>query len=174
MEKIIWFWNLVHFNVFIWRNKMSNFLLYPFFKLLGTQKIRYLYNKRGVSDPDLIVKDAILNPVNGSNSIRSGGFMGVLLLFVCTSFFQIYTGIFGTEINSNIIQLPIYLVIIIIVNHFFLYKDKKYLKYFKEFSSYSKGKKKKYSWICFGFIIFIIIFLIGSFVFETYMFHYKI
>jgi uncharacterized BrkB/YihY/UPF0761 family membrane protein len=71
------------------------------------------------------------------------------------------------------LQLPVYFTIIIIVNYYTLYKEKKYLNYFEEFNSLPKERKTKYSWLCFGFIIFIILFLIGSFMFETYMFHQK-
>ncbi len=173
MEKIIWFWNLVHYNVFIWRNKMSNFLLYPFLRILRTSIVRNLYNKRGVSEPDLIVKDAILNPVNGSNSIRSGGTMGMLLLLICASFFLIYTGIFETEINTNPIQILVYSLIIIPLNYYSLFKERRYLKYFDEFSNLTKAKKSSYSMICFGFILFVILFFIGSFIFMDYLFHHK-
>jgi len=174
MEKIIWFWNLIHYYVFIWRNKVTSFLLYPFFKLLRTTAVRKLYNKSGVSDPDVIVKDALLNPNNGSNSIRSGGTMGILLFFICASFFQIYTGIFETTINTSILKILLYSIIIIPINYFSLFKDRKYLKYFKEFSNLPQEKKSKYSLICFGFILLVISFLIGSFAFMIHMiFHHK-
>ena len=173
MEKIIWFWNLVHYNIFIWRNKLSNFLLKPFFLLLGSRAVKRLYEKRGVSDPDLLVKDAILNPVNGSNSFRSGSSMGVLVLLICIAFFQIYTGFFGTKFNTNVLQLPVYIAIILVVNHYTLFKENRYLRYFEEFSKMPREQKTRYGWISFGFILLIVLFLIGSFMFAAYMFRYK-
>lgn len=169
MKEIEWFWNLVHYKVFIWRNRVSNFLLAPFFKLLRTSTVRNLYSKKGVSDPDMIVRDAILNPINSSNAVRSGGTMGVLLLLICLAVFQVYTGLFGTELNTNPLQLLVYLAIIVTVNHFLLYKENKYLKYFEEFNGWSNERKRKYGWISFMFIIVIVIFLIAGFKFEVYM-----
>jgi hypothetical protein len=173
MENIIWFWNLVHYNVFVWRNKVTKFFLYPFFKFLGSSTARNFYNKRGVSDPDLIVKDALLNPSNGTNSIRSGGTMGVLLLFICLSVYLIYTGFFDTKITFDIIHIVIIGIIIIPINYFTLFKQRKYLTYFEEFTNLSEEKSSKYSWICFGFILLVMFFLIGSFIFMDYMFHHK-
>lgn len=152
---------------------MSNFLSYPFLKLLRTSTVRNLYKKRGVSDPDLIVKDAILNPTYGTNSIASGGTMGILLVFICASFFYIYTGMFETRINTNPLQILVYGLIIIPINYYSLFKENRYLNYFEEFSNLPKEKRNQYSWICFGFILVVLSFLIGSFIFMDYMFHHK-
>ena len=173
MENIIWFWNLVHYNVFIWRNKITNFLLYPFFKFLESSTVKKLYNKRGVTNPDLIVKDALLNSNNSTNSIRSGGTMGMILLLICLSFFQIYTGFFDNTVNFGIIQIIILGLIIVPINYYFLFKQKKYLTYFDEFSNLSEEKRSRYSWVCFGFILLVISFLIGSFMFMDWKFHHK-
>lgn len=173
IEKITWFWNLVHYNIFIWDKKITNFFLYPFFKLLRTSKIRDLYGKRGVTDPDLIIKDVLLNPRSEVSSIEAGGAMGILLLFICVSFFQIYTGIFETQFCTSIIPIAVCGIIVLLINYFTLFKNKRYLTYFKEFASLSNAEQYKYSWICFGFIIVVISFLIGSFIFAIYMFHHK-
>jgi len=155
LKKTVWFWNLVHYNIFIWENRVTNFIIFPFYKLLGTNYVKKMYAKRGVSNPDEIVKDALTSSNVGSNIVKAGGVMGALLLFICISIFQYYTGFFEKEINTNPIQLFIYGLIIIPINYFSLFKNRRYLIYFKEFDSLSKRDKTKYSWFSFVFVLVI-------------------
>lgn len=171
LRKIVWFWNIVHYNIFIWENNLTKLLLYPFFKLLGSSKAKELYNKRGVKNAESLIKDALLNKENSSNSIRAGGIMGVIGLFICLSVFLIYTAFFEKKLNMGIEHLILFGVITFLINYYCLFKDKKYLLYFKEFNSLSKKDVTKYSWISFVFILLVLLFLIESFVFMDWRLH---
>lgn len=172
-KKLIWFWNLIYYNLFLFENKITNTFLYPFFSLFKSKKVREIYNKRGVNDPDLIVKDALVNPIYGSNSVKAAGIMGVIILFFCLGFFCLYTGFYQRKLNLTIINLLIFGVVAFLVNYYCLFKNKRYLEYFKEFNALSKAERVKYACISFFFILFSLIFLIGSFVYMDYLLHKK-
>lgn len=167
-NNLIWFWNLIHYNLFIFENRITNIVLYPFFVLFKSGKVRDAYNKRGVSNPDLIIKDALLNPDYGTNSVKSAGIMGVIILFFCLGFFCLYTGVYRQKLNLTIFHLLIFGAISFLINYYTLFKDKKYLTYFKEFYGQTKSDKSKYAWISFIFIMFSLFFLIGSFIYMDY------
>jgi hypothetical protein len=163
INNIIWFWNLVHYNVFIWENKITNFVLYPFLKLLGTKKAKSIYAKRNVSNPDEIVKDALLNPEYGTNSLRSFGFMGMLIVFILFGFIFIFEGILKKMIDLNIFVILLITAAAYAINYFLLSKDKRYLSYFKEFYKLNNNDKRNFSLLTFCFIIIVILLPILSF-----------
>lgn len=173
LKKLIWFWNLIYYNLFLFENKVTNTFLYPFFSLFKSKKVREIYNKRGVNDPDLIVKDALVNPIYGSNSVKAAGIMGVIILFFCLGFFCLYTGFYQEKLNLTIINLLIFGVVAFLLNYYCLFKNKRYLEYFKEFNALSKVDRVKYAWVSFLFILFSLIFLISSFVYMDYLLHKK-
>jgi hypothetical protein len=170
-NKLIWFWNIVHYNLFIFENRVTSIFLYPFFKIFKSDKVKELYNKRGVDNPDLIIRDALMNPDYGTNSIKAGGIMGVIVLFFCLGFFCLYTGFYKEKLDLTIINLLVFGVISLGINYYFLFKDKRYLIYFKEISELSKAEKIKYAWVSFLFILFSVMFLIGSFIYMDYLLH---
>ena len=161
-KKIIWFWNLVHYNVFIGQNKITNFILSPFFKILRSQKVKNLYAKRNVNNPEAIVKDALLNPEYGSNSTRSFGFMGFLTVCILFSFVFFFEGIFKKTIDFNIFLTLLITALAYAINYYMLLKDKRHIYYFQQFSELEKNDKRKFGWISFIFIIIIILFLVFS------------
>lgn len=172
-KKLIWFWNLIYYNLFLFENKITNGVLYPFFALFKSDKVRELYNKRGVNDPDLIIKDALVNPNYGTNRIKANGIMGVIVLFFCLGFFCLYTGFYKERLNLTIFNLLIFGAIAFLINYYCLFKDKRYLQHFKEFNILSKADRLKYAWISFIFMLFSLIFLIGSFIYMDYLIHNK-
>ena len=172
-KKLIWFWNLIYYNLFLFENKITNVFLYPFFALFKSDKVRELYNKRGINDPDLIIKDALVNPNYGTNSIKATGIMGVIVLFFCLGLFCLYTGFYEERLNLTIFNLLIFGAVAFLINYYCLFKDKRYLQYFKEFNILSKTDRLKYAWISFIFMLFSLFFLIGSFIYMDYLIHNK-
>ncbi|MFY8065740.1 MAG: hypothetical protein ACOVNM_04520 [Flavobacterium sp.] len=170
-NKLIWFWNIVYYNLFIFENRVTSIFLYPFFKIFKSDKVKELYNKRGVDNPDLIIRDALTNPDYGTNSIKAGGIMGVIVLFFCLGFFCLHTGLYEKNLDLTITNLLVFGVISLVINYFFLFKDKRYLVYFKKISESSKAEKRKYAWLSLIFILFAIVFLVSSFMFMDYMLH---
>lgn len=173
LKKLIWFWNLIYYNLILFENKLTNTALYPFFTLLKNKKVKEIYSKRGINDPDLIIKDALINPVYGSNSIKAAGIMGVITLFFCLALFCLYTGFYQEQLNLTIFNLLTFAGFSFFINYYCLFKNKRYLLYFKEFSTLSKINRIKYAWISFIFILFSISFLICSFIYMDYLLHIR-
>lgn len=173
IKKLVWFWNLIYYNLFLFENMITKTIFFPFLSLLKSKKIREIYNKRGIKDPDLIVKDALLNPIYGSNSVSAAGIISVIVLFYCVGFFCLYTGFFLNELNLTISNLLIFGVIAIAINYYCLFKRNKYQDYFKEFNHLSRKKRLKYSFLSFLFIISSLIFLIINFIYMDYLLNLK-
>jgi hypothetical protein len=171
MKKIEWFWNLMHYNIFIFENKVSSLILYPFLKFLQLNSIKKAYKKRGVVNIDEIVKNAIMNPNNGSNTSTAGAIIGIISLLWLFGFFHLYTGLFLTKLNMSVYVLILLLVIVFATNYIFLFKDNLYVEYFKQFAMMPKHKKIIYGWITFFFIVLTITFLILSFIYMNYLLH---
>jgi preprotein translocase subunit SecE len=64
---------------------------------------------------------------------------------------------------SKVYFLMVCLIPSIGLNYFLLWKNDKYLTYFKEFEQESKEVKRKWAWISFGVVVGIILLLIVSF-----------
>lgn len=111
------------------------------------------------------------NPKSGISSIRSGSFMGVLLVFIGIGLLNTFETISGrsivrdvTDSSSNfIIFVVILLGPTVLINNLLLFRKDKFLNYFKEFEMMPKEKKSAYGWLTFFVIILIFSFLVGGF-----------
>jgi hypothetical protein len=171
LSKIVWFWNLVHYNFFVWEKKITSFVLYPFLKILRNNKVVNFYNKRGVNNPDELVKDALLNPSYGTNSLKSFSFMGILLIFMLFGLIFIFNGIFKKTVSLDIINLLIVTALAYFINYYLLSHNGKYILFFNEFNAMSKNTKVKYGWISFAFILLVASFLVASFMIMDWLLH---
>lgn len=151
---------------------MQNVFNYPILFLLRNDKIRKQYAKRGVQDPEAAVKYALNNPKTGTNSIIAGIHMGGLLVMFEYSIFNIIQVIVGKyliqyffkDAISVILFLIVFLVPAGIINYFLLFKDDKYLGYFKKFDKSFKGKGSKYGWLSFFIVLSFFLLIVLSFV----------
>lgn len=173
LNKIVWFWNLVHYNFFVWEKKITSFFLYPLLKILRNNKVVNFYNKRGVNNPDELVKDALLNPSYGTNSLKSFSFMGIMLIFMIFSLIFLFNGILKRLVSIDIINVLIVTALAYFINYYLLSHNGKYILYFNEFNAMSKNNKVKYGWISFAFILLVVSFLIVSFMIMDYLLHYS-
>ncbi len=171
MKHIERFWNLIYYNIYILENKVSLIVLHPFFAIFKKSKVKQAYEKRGVENADEIIRDALMNPNYGSNSVRAGGIMGVILLFLFLSLYCLYTGFFLTELNLKIYTLLILIGLVFGINYILLFKNKLYMEYFKEFSSMSKRRKVTYAGVTIFFVLFSIALLVSSFIYMDYLLH---
>lgn len=71
-------------------------------------------------------------------------------------------------LNLQLYHFIILIFLTLVVNYFLLFKQKKYLIYFKEFEKMTNGEMKKWARISFIVCIGILLFFIGSFVFMAY------
>ncbi len=163
------FWNIVHYFVYRGFYKLHLWFNYinPVRWILLIPALRRFYAKKGI---DIIEEGekAFKRPDIGISSIWAGGFMGAFVLFVCFGSVLYVFGIFKIDYTITLVQFLFILAIPFIVNHYLLFKKKKYLKYFKEFEKMPREEKKKWAWISFAVIIGIILFFIGSFVYMSY------
>lgn len=185
MEKV---WNYIHYYIFLFEcnatyffRKLLNTLFYP---ISRNKYLKDGLEKRGSSFKE-IDKTAIkfLNDPRYGKSITIAGIqMGGILVLLQYSIFNLIQAILGKSLIQYIwedslnkwIFLIGLLVIPAIINYFLLWKDDKYLTYFKEFEKEPKAVKRKWAWISFGVVVGIILLLIASFWIMTERVMYQI
>lgn len=158
------FWNIVHY--FVYRADFKLHLLFnkinPFMLIHKLPFQKKLYERKGINIENEI-NEAFKRPDIGLSSIRAGGFMHVLVLLICFGLVNVISGLVQMHIRLRLYHFMIFVVVSLVVDHFLLFRQNKYLTYFKEFEKMSHGEKKKWAWISLGAIIGIIGFFIGSF-----------
>jgi hypothetical protein len=172
MEKIIWNWNMVYYFLNKWEVMIQNLFNYPILLLLRNDTVKKLYAKRGIENPEDVVKDAVNNPKTGTNSIIAGIHMGGLLVMLEYSVFNFTQALIGKSLVQyffkDVISFVFFLITFLlpagIVNYFLLYKKDKYLKYFKKFDKAFKNNSRKYGWRSFFIVLSFYLLVVFSFV----------
>lgn len=164
MKNIEWFCNVIFYNLYRWDIVLSSIIQY----ILSFKWINYFYlNRRKVYDDRFHILES-----NSHQSIlfAQGGFsvINMMVLFSIFNFFQILISkSFSHYIYENIFYLILFIIIFactsILINYFFLFKNKKYLSYFCKLDKMDITKKKKYGYSSFFVIIFILCVFFGSF-----------
>lgn len=168
------FWNYVHSSFFYFGNIIFNLFskLDPFNYLLRMPFIVKMYEKRGISNPAKQVDDIVFrNKETGWLSIWSSTQMGGILVLLEYSIFNLFQALLGKSLIQYIwenslnkwIFLISLLVIPAIINYYLLWKNDKYLTYFKEFEKEPKAVKRKWTWISFGIVVGTVLLLVFSF-----------
>jgi len=163
------FWNIVHY--FVYRADYKLHLLFtkinPFTLIHKLPFQKRLYERKGI-DIRNEINEAFKRPDIGLSSIRAGGFMNILVFLICFGLVNFLCGLSQVSIRLRLYHFVIFIIASLVVNYFLLFKQDKYLDYFKEFEKMSHTEKKKWAWISLGAIIGIILFLIGSFFYMSY------
>jgi len=163
------FWNIVHY--FVYRGVYKFYLLSnkinPFKLIHRLPYLKRLYEKQGINIRNSI-DEAFKRPDIGLSSIWAGAIMYVLVLLICFGLVNYYSGIMRLDFTLKLSHFLVLLSIPFVINHFLLFKQNKYLAYFKEFEIIPKEEKKKWAWLSFLIIIGILLFFIGSFVCMSY------
>lgn len=172
MKRIEWFWNMIFYFIFKFDLKCTKLLNYinPFFLLNKTSAAKNYYRKNGINDMNMTAKHILNNPKIGTSSVWAGSFMGGLLVFIGIGFLNLIEKILGRSLirdvsNDTVIFILFFIILLlptIFINNRLLFKNDKYLSYFKEFDSLSKKKLKRYGLITILVIVSIFIFVIGS------------
>jgi len=168
------FWNYIHSSIFYFANFIFSLLskLDPFNYILRIPFIVKMYEKRGILNPAKQVDDIVFrNKETGWLSIWSGIQMGGMLVLLQYSIFNLIQAILGKSLIQYVwedslnkwIFLIGLLVMPAIINYYLLWKEDKYLTYFKEFEKESKEVKRKWAWISFTIVLGIILILIASY-----------
>lgn len=163
---------MVYYFLNRWEVMTQNLFNYPIQLLLRNDTVKKLYAKRGVENPEDVVKDAVNNSKTGTNSIIAGIHMGGLLVMLEYSIFNFIQALLGKSLVqyffNDVISFVFFLITFLlpagIVNYFLLYKKNKYLKYFKKFDQAIKNNTRKYGWRSFFIVLFFYILVVFSFV----------
>ena len=163
---------MVYYFLNKWEVVTQNIFNYPILLLLRNKKIKKLYAKRGVQNPEEVVKNAVNNPKTGASSIIAGIHMGGLLAMLEYSIFNFIQIIIGKSLVQYFFKDAVSVVLFIItflvpagiINYFLLYREDKYLKYFKKFDKTFKGNTAKYGWRSFFIVLSFYLLIILSFV----------
>jgi hypothetical protein len=171
MNKILLLWQKLHYNVYKF-NCFTQVYIYglPITLLLKNKYIIKQYEKRGVKNPSEIVRRTTTRPDIGAVNWGTTAYM---ILFTASLFFSLLN--FITAIAGYMIwadwSFIVYLILIgvpsVLINYFALWKNDKYLDYYKEFEKEPKQERLKWAWISFFTIILILLLLILSFIVMT-------
>jgi hypothetical protein len=172
MKNLVWYWNMVHYFLNKWEVVTQSIFNYPVLLLMRNDKVKEMYAKRGVQNPEEAVKHAVNSSKTGTNGIIAGIHMGGLLVMLELSIFNFIQVIAGKfliqyflkDAFSVMLLLIVFLVPAGVVNYFILFKDDKYLRYFNKFDKTLKGKNRKYGWISFFIVLSFWLITILSFV----------
>lgn len=171
MNKALLFWQRLHYMVYKF-NCFTQIYVFglPVTLLLKNKFIIEQYKKRGVKNPEEILKRTLTSPQTSTVNWLTDGIMILLFSLIAFSILNFVTAIVGYMIWADwsfLIFLLIAGVPSVIVNYYALWKNDKYLLYYKEFEKQSKEEKRKWAWISFITVLLIILLLILSFVVMT-------
>lgn len=167
------FWNILYYFAYVANNKLQvlfhviNPALY-FSKLPFMKK--YL-EKKGI-DPIKEAEKAFSRHDIGLCTFYAAGWIGGIVIFLCSGLFIVYQGFTLTLYEISKIEFFILVLLpTFLINYFLLFHKDKYRKYFKEFEKKPKQRTRKWAWISYLVFLFSLLFFIGSFVFTSYMLH---
>ena len=174
MERV---WNYVHYNIYLFEVNASKIIGYPISLIFNLiYKISFIsegLKKRNSSRQEIRAArdNAINNRRYGQNITIAGIQMGGLLVLLEFSLFNLIQAGIGKSLiqyvwgaNNPIKWLFLigFLLIPYLINNQLLWKNDKYLKYFKEFDKQPKEIRRKWALISFGIIIGFILFFVLS------------
>lgn len=177
MKSLVRFWNLIHYCVYEIQLIIHNFLslLNPVSYFLRIPAIkRGFKNKRGIDNiSDYVDKSAFNNPKSGVPITWAGILMGVLTINIELLLFNMIQIILKKNLlnyvldngNYGLIFILSLLIPGIVLDHFVLFKGKRYLIYFEEFDRIPRIKIKFYCLICLVAFLSVFALLIYSFTF---------
>jgi hypothetical protein len=102
----------------------------------------------------------------GSSIMTSGGGIVVCLSFVVWGIATTTASFFDTYFHVELVHVIVYGVASYMICHYTIFKDDKYLRYFKRFEKWSKADKWIYGLLTFTFIAASIVFWIYSWKFH--------
>jgi hypothetical protein len=141
----------------------------PFMLLHELPFQKRLYERKGINIRNEI-NEAFRRPDMGLSSIRAYYVLAILSLCIAGGLINVFFGLIRVSVIS-ILKLHHFIIFIIagwVVCYFLFERHGKYLAYFKEFEKMSNEDKKKWAWLSSVIIIGILVFFIGSILFQLY------
>jgi hypothetical protein len=162
------FWNLIFYNLFRFERSTQSFFNYPVLLVLRNEKVEERYRKRGVANPKGAVLKALNDPTTGPSSILSGGHMYVIFFLLIYGSINFISGFLRQEFYLEIEHFMLMFFVALVCGYFMLFRNDKYLGYFKKFERMSVVEKQKSAWLSFLVVVGIWLFCIGSFMYRSY------
>lgn len=168
MKFFEWFLNLLLFTFYKWDMLFTSVLDY----IISFKWINYLIPNKKIYYDD---KFHILSYNSNMNVNYAVSGLAMVSIFIQLSLYNIfhviYKKISHSFLSGNtetlLMFFPISIVISLIIGYFFIFKDKKYKRYFEIFNSMPKEKKIKLSIITNAVILFVIaIFFLSLFIYA--------
>ena len=176
MKNITWYWNMIHYCVYLFFINVFKLMNYlnPLYYILKIKRVRQYYAKRGIDNMQGLITTVSNNPKIGINSIHAGGLMGGLVIFLLFGIFNCSQILFSSSLGdwifrnqtNSILFLTFLIIPALLFNYFALFQEDKYLDYFKEFDDMDASNKTKYYWMSLVVVVFIVSFFIVSFKFT--------
>lgn len=167
MKKLELFLNIIHYQWFKFELWSSDIIQYPFILMMRPMYKSKWYQKRtGWDNPEKELKKAMRDPEKSVNSISAGAVMNGLLTMIFIGIVIIVSGLIRDYLPSWIFVVggaPAFFI-----SYIFIFKEDKYLQYFKEFDNKPENWQKKWAWITFFTIIGVSSYFVGCF---TFMIH---
>ena len=174
MKKIIWYWNVIHYNIFKFERFSQRVINYPVILLTKIEPISDFLAKMGNKNPRKNLEKYTLSKDYSSSSILANIHMGGILVLLELSLFCLMQVFIGKSLiqyiwENSIIKVLFLLLLIAIpgfFNYFTLFRNEKYLSYFKQIDKLSKIIKKRYAWFTILFLSLVLIVFIASLYFA--------
>lgn len=171
LGKMVYFWNVIHYVVYRWEVVIQSFFDKYIIKLfipsfLGKKWKRNL--ELGFRQKD----ENFNNSKVGINVTQAGIHMGSIIVLFEASIFNFYQKITNralyVEIYENIWIFILFIFCGLLLpgvwNYFFLFKNDKYIVFFKQFEKQYNENKILYNICVFCFLLFTLLLVVYSFV----------
>ncbi len=166
------FWNLVHYFVYrgVYRFHLLSRMINPIRLLHQLPIQKRLYAKKGI-DVNYEIDQVWKRPESGLATIFAGGAMHGLLILICLGSGCLYLAVRRETPGTDIYPFLITGAITFGVNHLVLFRQDKYLDYFRKFEKMEGTERRKWAWLTLAVIIGIVSFGLGSLVLMVYRLH---
>lgn len=167
MNKLTWFWNILHYNLYRWEVYASKCFNYPVKRFLQNRHIKHKYAQRGVDNPHELIDFATNDPKYGTNILIAGGASNLLMFLVVFSVFNLLRSVGLFDFYPKLVHYLLLAGLAATINYLLLFKNDKYLNYFKEFKKMSTIVKNRYGWLSFLTVLSIIALTVFSFLYAN-------
>lgn len=167
-SRFLWWWNLLHFHIYIWVCNWHLLFRYinPLFWLGRVPSVRKFWSKRGIDDINSFTDNVVFNnEISGVSTIKSGAIIVALTMLVEIIFYNLFRAVFKFDFPEYDREIVVWFLLLpaLGVNYFSIFLNKKYLKYFSEFKKRESSITIKNGVICFAIIVLIVFSFFCSF-----------
>lgn len=148
---------VIYYKLHLLVNKMN-----PFWLLAELPFLKRRYEKLGV-DIHKEVNKAFGDKTNGISTTLAGGFLFGILFLLIMGAVHLTIQLAKLHVVFTAIHFIVFSSISFIACYFYVFKNDKYLKYFKEFKKWPKVEKHKNIYLSLCFIIAVLCLFFGSF-----------